>query len=41
MENPYFVRFQIFAYSLSALWFMHAFKKGTNIVISFWLEFYQ
>ena len=33
MENPYFVSFEIVAYSLSALCFVHAFKKGTGNVL--------
>lgn len=32
MENPYFITFEIIAYSLSALCFVHAFKTGTGNV---------
>ncbi|MEW5828746.1 MAG: carotenoid biosynthesis protein [Chloroflexota bacterium] len=33
MQNPYFITFEIIAYSLSALCFVHAFKKGTGNVL--------
>ena len=33
MQNPYFITFEIIAYSLSAVCFVHAFKKGTGNVL--------
>ncbi len=33
MSNPYFITFEIIAYSLSALCFVHAFKNGTGNVL--------
>ncbi len=33
MQNPYFITFEIIAYALSALCFVHAFKNGTGNVL--------
>ena len=33
MDNPYFITFELVAYALSALCFVHAFKKGTGNVL--------